>query len=125
MSTMISTRTRRYNQCTARAPNPIQAIKTRNRKGKRCGLAGWRKRRLILPGRKRLFELRKGAKTESFFGRAKALFNMRLRHLNQIAKSRPLKCEPHEHDWDNDGCNPEQCLKCGMGFTAYTFMECP
>lgn len=33
--------------------------------------------------------------------------------------------EPCEHEWDNGGCNPEQCLKCGMSFTRYIFTECP
>jgi hypothetical protein len=32
---------------------------------------------------------------------------------------------PCDHEWDNGGCNPEQCLKCGMSFTRYIFTECP
>ena len=32
------------------------------------------------------------------------------------------KCD---HDWNNDGCNPTHCLKCGQSFTAYAFMEAP
>lgn len=33
--------------------------------------------------------------------------------------------KPCDHDWDNEGMNPEQCLKCGMSFTRYIFTECP
>ncbi len=32
--------------------------------------------------------------------------------------------EPCDHDWDNDGRNPERRLKCGLSFIAYTHMEC-
>jgi hypothetical protein len=32
------------------------------------------------------------------------------------------KCD---HDWNNEGCNPTHCLKCGQSFTAYAFMEAP
>lgn len=33
--------------------------------------------------------------------------------------------KPCDHDWDNEGCNPESCLKCGMSFTRYVHTECP
>lgn len=55
----------------------------------------------------------------------------RFRLYRAIAKAaaaaarRPKTCEPSEHEWDNDGCNPERCLKCGMSFTRYIFTECP
>lgn len=39
------------------------------------------------------------------------------------AKAHPT-CDPHEHDWNNEGVNPDQCLRCGMSFTRYIFMEC-
>lgn len=29
------------------------------------------------------------------------------------------------HDWNNEGCNPTHCLKCGQSFMAYAFMEAP
>ncbi len=32
------------------------------------------------------------------------------------------KCE---HEWNNEGCNPTHCVKCGQSFTAYAFMEAP
>lgn len=32
------------------------------------------------------------------------------------------KCD---HDWNNEGVNPTQCLKCGQSFWAYAFMEMP
>lgn len=32
------------------------------------------------------------------------------------------KCD---HEWNNEGCNPTHCLKCGQSFTAYAFMEAP
>jgi hypothetical protein len=34
----------------------------------------------------------------------------------------PLPCD---HEWDNDGYNPEFCLKCGLSFMAHAFMEMP
>lgn len=33
--------------------------------------------------------------------------------------------KPCDHDWDNEGCNPEYCLKCGMSFIRYAFCEMP
>jgi hypothetical protein len=33
--------------------------------------------------------------------------------------------KPCDHDWDNDGCNPEYCLKCGISFMRYAFTEMP
>lgn len=30
-----------------------------------------------------------------------------------------------DHEWNNEGCNPTACLKCGQSFTAYAFMEAP
>jgi len=33
--------------------------------------------------------------------------------------------KPCEHEWDNDGCNPEFCLKCGISFMRYAFTEMP
>jgi hypothetical protein len=32
------------------------------------------------------------------------------------------KCD---HDWNNEGCNPTHCLKCGMSIMAHAMMECP
>lgn len=32
------------------------------------------------------------------------------------------KCD---HEWNNEGCNPTHCLKCGQSFMAYAFMEAP
>jgi N-acetylneuraminic acid mutarotase len=33
--------------------------------------------------------------------------------------------QPCDHEWNNGGNDPTQCLKCGMSFTRYIFMECP
>lgn len=33
--------------------------------------------------------------------------------------------KPCDHDWDNDGCEPEFCLKCGISFMRYAFCEMP
>lgn len=30
-----------------------------------------------------------------------------------------------DHEWNNEGCDPEYCLKCGMTFWRYVFTECP
>jgi hypothetical protein len=32
------------------------------------------------------------------------------------------KCD---HEWNNEGINPEYCLKCGMSLMAHAMMECP
>ena len=32
---------------------------------------------------------------------------------------------PCDHDWNNEGCNPTECLTCGMSFTRYIFTEFP
>lgn len=32
---------------------------------------------------------------------------------------------PCDHEWNNEGVNPEYCLKCGMSIMAHAFMECP
>jgi hypothetical protein len=29
--------------------------------------------------------------------------------------------KPCDHDWNNGGCNPEYCLKCGTSFMRYAF----
>lgn len=42
-----------------------------------------------------------------------------------LPKDLPEEREKCDHDWDNDGCNPEFCLKCGMSFIRYVHMECP
>lgn len=34
-------------------------------------------------------------------------------------------CAGGNHHWDNGGNDPQWCLKCGMSFTRYVFMECP
>jgi hypothetical protein len=39
-----------------------------------------------------------------------------------LCKLDKSKCD---HEWNNDGCNPTHCLKCGQSFTAYAFMEAP
>ena len=39
-----------------------------------------------------------------------------------LCKLDKSKCE---HEWNNEGCNPTHCLKCGQSFTAYAFMEAP
>lgn len=33
--------------------------------------------------------------------------------------------KPCDHDWNNGGCEPEYCLKCGMSFMRYAFCEMP
>lgn len=35
------------------------------------------------------------------------------------------KHAPCDHEWDNEGVNPEYCLKCGMSLMAHAMMECP
>ncbi len=46
--------------------------------------------------------------------------------LNELKNmQRPKRCAPNEHEWNNGGCNPEYCVKCGMSFIAHVFMECP
>lgn len=32
------------------------------------------------------------------------------------------KCD---HEWNNEGCNPTHCLKCGQSIWAHAFMEMP
>jgi hypothetical protein len=39
-----------------------------------------------------------------------------------LCKLDKSKCD---HEWNNEGCNPTHCLKCGQSFTAYCFMEAP
>ena len=39
-----------------------------------------------------------------------------------LCKLDKSKCD---HEWNNEGCNPTHCLKCGQSFTAYAFMEAP
>ncbi len=56
-----------------------------------------------------------------------------LEEAADILGTTPDKCsvhitrvpEPCDHDWDNDGCNPEYCLKCGMSFMRHIFTEMP
>jgi len=61
--------------------------------------------------------------------------------LNEIvnAAAKHLGCEPDEitiahvmethkpcdHEWNNGGCNPEYCEKCGISFMRYAFTEMP
>lgn len=33
--------------------------------------------------------------------------------------------EPCDHEWNNEGCNPTHCQKCGISIEAHAFMECP
>jgi hypothetical protein len=38
-----------------------------------------------------------------------------------ISKTR----EPCDHEWNNQGCNPTHCLKCGIDIMTYAMTECP
>lgn len=48
-----------------------------------------------------------------------------LQHLLKVERARPTRCAPHEHDWDNDGVNPERCLRCGISFLNHIYTEMP
>lgn len=56
---------------------------------------------------------------------SRRLMNQALRRMLQIERSRPPRCAPHEHDWENDGVNPEACRRCGISFLNHIYTEMP
>lgn len=54
---------------------------------------------------------------------AAELFNCNSEEVTIVHVSKtPPKCD---HVWDNDGIEPERCLKCGTTFISYVFRCMP
>lgn len=57
--------------------------------------------------------------------KTRRLLRLALLRLVSVERSRPPRCAPFEHDWDNDGVDPERCLRCGISFLNHIYTEMP
>lgn len=119
MSMILSTRTTRYAQRkTGRQSRSGRPLKHTLKH--RIGFRRYLRLRRVVGDMKP----RKG-KEIYFFGRQQKLFNMRLAIKRAEQKKKPPRCHPNEHEWPDQPGDMSSCNKCGMGFIAHVFNDCP